>query len=108
MDQELTPNLVTSYVELKEKINLKLGLTAVPSDPEFTDDKLVPKYASFAEEQGTLLQTCMMLLVKKVKPVTEESKPQVDVTTPGTDKHREQVYLEKTKPPKFTLCIEFS
>ena len=73
MDQELTPNLVTSYemliqklqkkvdVELKEKINLKLGLTAVPSDPEFTDDKLVPKYASFAEEQGTLLQTCMIL-----------------------------------------------
>ena len=117
MDQELTPNLVTSYemliqklqkkvdVELKEKINLKLGLTAVPSDPEFTDDKLVPKYASFAEEQGTLLQTCMMLLVKKVKPVTEESKSQVDVTTPGADvardKHREQVYLEKTKPPKF-------
>ena len=50
---------------------------------------------------------CSMLLFKKSIPREEEVKPSLSNgsstdQTIGADKPREQVFLEKTKPPKFT------
>ena len=116
-DEETTPNIVGNYdlliqklqkridSELKEKVNLKLSLSTVPTDPEYANDKLPAKFAAFSEEQGKLLHTCSMMLVRKVKPVIGEVKPHMNVTSIGNEvngnKPREHVHLEKTKPPKF-------
>ena len=60
-DEETTPNIVGNYdlliqklqkridSELKEKVNLKLSLSTVPTDPEYANDKLPAKFAAFSE-----------------------------------------------------------
>ena len=112
-DQELTSNVSSGYdsliqklqrkvdTEVKEKVSLLVGLSAIPDDPTYAADKVLPLYTSFAEEQGTLLHTCSMMLVKKAKPVADESKPLLALSPDAGNKPKEQVYLEKTKPPKF-------
>ena len=58
-----------------------------------------------SQEQNSDLDSCSMLLVRKSAPRQEETKPMVADTALNTSsansKPREQVFLEKTKPPKF-------
>ena len=46
-----------------------------------------------------MLNKCTLTLIKKVKP--EEYKPPTATSSKDNDKPKEQVFLEKTKPPKF-------
>ena len=65
---------------------------------------------SSQNEKKTLLNECIMLLLKKVVGVKLEDKNNTTGAAVVTEdmesmwlgyKAREQVYLEKTKPPKF-------
>ena len=87
--------------EVKEKVNMLVSMSTTPDDPSYAPDKVLPLYAEFAEEQGTLLHTCSLMLIRKAKPVDDESKPLTASPSKDYEKPKEQVYLEKTKPPKF-------
>ena len=95
-------------VELKEKVNTKLGLVKAASDAEYTNPKLLSRFREFTTAQSKELDSCSIMLVRKAVPVTSvEMKPILGsdasaLTSRGGDsRQREQVYLEKTKPPKF-------
>ena len=93
---------------LLEKSNDILAASDESTDPEFSKQNLRAKLENFMQVQQAKLGECSSLLIRKVKPEvsTVESKP---VLTSSTDskftksdaKPREQVYLEKTKPPRF-------
>ena len=112
-DQELTSNVISGYdsliqrqqvkvdTEVKEKVNMLVSMSTTPDDPSYAPDKVLPLYAEFAEEQSTLLHTCSLMLIRKAKPVDDESKPLTASPSKDYEKPKEQVYLEKTKPPKF-------
>ena len=96
--------------DLRAKVLAKLAVSEEPSDPEYSNAKLRGKYGDFAESNKSSLHTCTMLLVKKAFPRQVEEKP--SLLTTGQDsgggsstsgfKPKEQVFLEKTKPPKFS------
>ena len=91
--------------DIKERVTMKLALTDDATDPEFTNAKLIANYGTFSQQQSIELDSCSMILARKHIPRTEEVKPIVE-SRDGTDrpalgKPREQVYLEKTKPPRF-------
>ena len=118
-DQNMAPNVVMSYEniiqklltkidqEIKGKVEKKLSLSEPARDQEFSDQKIISKFASYSTEQKAELDVCSMLLVRKCIPREEELKPSVynGSSTDSSfraDKPREQVFLEKTKPPKFS------
>ena len=117
-DQNMAPNVVMSYEniiqklltkidqEIKGKVEKKLSLSEPARDQEFSDQKIISKFASYSTEQKAELDVCSMLLVRKCIPREEELKPSVynGSSTDSSfraDKPREQVFLEKTKPTKF-------
>ena len=84
-----------------------LAVATESADTEYGNAKLRTKFRSFAEDQKTELNSCSMILVRKSVHRIEEQKPAINLTGdihgPRADaKLREQVYLEKTKPPRFT------
>ena len=95
--------------ELKEKVSCKVALSEVADDPDYTNEKLIDKYTSFSVKQCGVLDECAMLLVRKTVPRDVETKHLVQTldsasalpSTSGSNRSREQVFLEKTKPPKF-------
>ena len=116
IDQRMAVNVVISYEniimkmkakiadDIKGKVSSKLALGEVAKDAEYTDDKIIAKFGTFSMRQNTELDYCSMLLVRKSIPrEEEESKPSLDssYTAPRVEKPREQVFLEKTKPPRF-------
>ena len=95
--------------DLRAKVLAKLAVSEEPSDPEFSNAKLREKYGDFAESNKSSLHTCTMLLVKKALPRQVEEKPSLTPTSQDNGsssasgyKPREQVFLEKSKPPKFS------
>ena len=91
--------------DIRGKVKAKLALSEAAKDDDYNDDKISVKFAKFSREQISDLDSCSMLLVRKSAPRQEESKPLVAdaplVTTSASSKPREQVFLEKTKPPRF-------
>ena len=114
-EQGMAANLVMSYeniisklqtrisVDIKEKVASKLALGEVAQNAEYTDDKIIAKFGAFSQKQSTELYSCSMLLVRKSMPKVEEAKPflGIESSTSSGGRPREQVFLEKTKPPKF-------
>merc|ERR1712025_398180 len=110
-DQELTSNVMSAYdsiihkhqlkieTETKEKVNRLVSMSTMPEDLMYAPDKVLSVYTGFAEEQSSMLNKCTLTLIKKVKP--EEYKPPTATSSKDNDKAKEQVFLEKTKPPKF-------
>ena len=95
-------------VGLLEKSNDILATSDESSDPQFSKQTLPAKLENFIQVQQAKLGECSSLLIRKVKPEvsTVESKPvltnsTVSKSTKSDAKPREQVYLEKTKPPRF-------
>merc|ERR1712082_420313 len=74
-------------------------MSTMPQDPMYAPDKVLSIYTGFAEEQSSMLNKCTLNLIKKVKP--EDYKPPTATSSKDNDKPKEQVFLEKTKPPKF-------
>ena len=112
-DQNMAPNVVMSYEniiqklltkidqEIKGKVEKKLSLSEPARDQEFSDQKIISKFASYSTEQKAELDVCSMLLVRKCIPREEELKPSVyngsSTDQPfRADKPREQVFLEKS------------
>merc|ERR1711867_201925 len=110
-DQELTSNVMSAYdsiiqklqlkieTETKEKVNRLVSMSTMPEDLMYAPDKVLPLYSGFAEEQSGMLNKCTLMLIRKVKP--EEYKPHTATSSKDNEKPKEQVFLEKTKPPKF-------
>ena len=93
--------------DLRNKVEAKLAVATESIDSEYSNAKIRTKFGTFAEDQKTQLNTCSMILVRKSVPRVEEQKPSItlteDTSAPRVDaKPREQVYLEKTKPPKLS------
>ena len=89
--------------DVRDKLNARLGLKDVADDADYTGPKMITKFGSFSEEQITELDYCSMMLARKYMPRVEEVKPSTDVVVATTShqKPKEQVFLEKTRPPKF-------
>ena len=91
--------------DVKDKLSRRLGLSGAADDLDFTHSKMIAKYGAFSEEQSTDLDYCSMLLARKNIPRVEEVKPSVgtldSLASAMPQKPREQVFLEKTRPPKF-------
>ena len=114
-DQELPVSSAMSYEiiisklqdkidrELREKVGIKVALDEKADDPEYTNERLIAKYSSFSEQQSSILYECSMLLVRKSVPRDLEPKPSLDSVQSSQPpaRHKEQVFLEKSKPPKF-------
>ena len=107
----LRPKIET---ELKGKVLAKLAVAAESTDPTFSNQKIRANYSEFCVSQAAELEDCEMLLVRKLASTvleTGEAKPPIsvpaDTASVGVDgiginyRPREQVYLEKTRPPKF-------
>ena len=88
---------------LMEKANDILAASEEATDPEFSKLNLKVKLENFIQDQQGKLGICSSLLIKKVKPESSdvETKPFSSSTSKVSQQPREQVYLEKTKPPKF-------
>ena len=89
--------------EIRGKVSSKIALADDAKDAEFTNDKLIAKFGAFSKKQNTELDCCSMLLVRKsIAKEEKEAKPYVDSgSTSGVTRPREQVFLEKTRPPRF-------
>ena len=107
----LRPKIET---ELKGKVLAKLAVAAESTNPTFSNQKIRANYSEFCVSQAAELEDCEMLLVRKLASTvleTGEAKPPTsvpaDTASVGVDgiginyRPREQVYLEKTRPPKF-------
>ena len=107
----LRPKIET---DLKAKVLAKLAVAKESTDPAHSNASLRANFKEFQESQTAELGECEMLLVRKLANLeTKEDKSAmpavVDITAPGSEdsvvglgyRPREQVYLEKTKPPKF-------
>ena len=92
-------------VDLMEKVQAKLAISTESTDPEFSNTKFRIKFRSFVQEQKEKLDSCSLLLVKKSVAAAVEQKPDLSINDSGSfsrsERPREQVFLEKTKPPKF-------
>ena len=97
--------------DLRAKVLAKLAVIAECSDEDYTNARLQIKFKEFRETNIAVLEQCTMLLVKKVQQVPADDKAvtATAVTPPGDVENlmlggrpREQVYLEKSKPPKFS------
>ena len=106
--------------DLKQKVMSKLATDIESSDPDFSNANLRVKFKEFNETMKGELDSCSMLLVKKSLDISSDGKPSPDpviTTTLPSDgllptdgleslslgtRPREQVFLEKTKPPKFS------
>ena len=120
-DEKMAPNVVIrfeSHIErlkvkiaqvIKEKVTSKLALKQVATDPNYTDKNIITNYGEFATKQNRELDNCSMLLVRKSIPKNTEEKAGSSLesghSTRQVEKPREQVYLEKTKPPRFNRDI---
>ena len=116
-DEQMAVNVAVNYEnivnklqtridqDIKDKLSRRLGLSGAADDPDYTHSKMIVKYGAFSEEQSTGLDYCSMLLARKHIPRVEEVEPYVSsLDSPASAmprKPREQVFLEKTKPPKF-------
>ena len=100
-------------VDLKDKILAKLAIAAEPADANYSNASLRVKFSDLQKETKQLLDKSQIDLVKKmiVQSATSNIEEKVIPSTGDavTDMHshslghkpREQVFLEKTKPPKF-------
>ena len=88
-----------------------MAVIAECSDEDYTNARLQIKFKEFRETNIAVLEQCTMLLVKKVQQVPADDKAvtATAATLPGDVENlmlggrpREQVYLEKSKPPKFS------
>ena len=97
---------------LRQKVLTKLASNTLSTDIEYSNEKLRNKFKTFHENTTADLYACRLLLVKKTLSVTTvEAKTS---STLDTSMHadmdylslghrpREQVFLEKSKPPRFT------
>ena len=116
-DEKMAPNVVIrfeNHIEslkvkiaqvIMDKVTSKLALKQVPTDPNYTDENIIFNYGAFAAKQNSELHNCSMLLVRKSIPKDSEEKVGSSLesghSTRQVEKPREQVYLEKTKPPRF-------
>ena len=89
--------------DIRGKVSSKIALAEDAKDAEYTDDKIIAKFGAFSKQQNSDLDYCSMLLVRKAMAKEEkEEKPSLSSgSTSRADKPREQVFLEKTKPPRF-------
>ena len=100
-------NLTSRMTEgLMEKINDIVVCGEDPSDSVYKKQSLLTKLESFINGQQDILSSCSSLLFKKVKLdfTVVETKPDLhnsQLAPNPFSKPREQVYLEKTKPPRF-------
>ena len=97
--------------ELKTKVMSKLAISKESQDPAYSNTLLRTIFGEFSQNKKTLLNECTMLLLKKVVGVKLEDRNSANGAATVTEdmesmslsyKPREQVYLEKTKPPKFS------
>ena len=98
--------------EFKAKVMTKLASSRESSDSAYSNVNLRVIYKEFNEFIQAELSTCSMLLIKKCIGVSVEEKPATDITVAAVadslegvtvgSRPREQVFLEKTKPPRFT------
>ena len=96
--------------DIRGKVLNKLESAAVPADPEYNNLGLQNKFMSFSEKNKAELNSCTILLAKKVAPVIYEPKVAVAAISPehadipghAVYKPQAQIYLEKTKPLKFS------
>ena len=100
-------NLTSRMTEgLMEKINDIVVCGEDPSDSVYKKQSLLTKLESFINGQQEILSSCSSLLYKKVKLdfTAVETKPDLhnsQLAPNQSSKPREQVFLEKTKPPRF-------
>ena len=91
--------------DLKCKVQAKLVIAVESADANFTNAKIRLNLRNFMQEQKEKLDNCTMILIKKsVVRDIEEVKPRLQSFSSDStvgDKPREQVFLEKTRPPKF-------
>ena len=110
--------LIASYkhsidTDLKEKVMAKLNIAKDSVDPDYSNANLRTKFMTFCKTNKESLDRNLIELVKKMMPevVTPLTENKVDhiIGDASSDRQnlamgrspREQVYLEKTKPPKF-------
>ena len=94
--------------ELKTKVMSKLATDVECSDPSYSNANLRVRYREFHETCKSMLDSCNMLLVKKTLAATEvkstDSVAHIETDLADislSSRPREQVFLEKTKPPRF-------
>ena len=115
VDQKMPANVVMCYEniimklqakidqDIKGRVTRKLALGEAAKDIEYTDEKLIAKFGSFSKDENAELDYLSMLLARKSMPKEEEAKPSLGdkLVAASVDRPREQVFLEKTKPPRF-------
>ena len=104
--KEIVSKLVSRIdVNLLDKVQNKLAIATESLAPDFSNTKIRIKYRTFVQDQKEKLDYCSMMLVKKSEAKVVEEKPELQGYQSGsprvTDRPKEQVFLEKTKPPKF-------
>ena len=95
--------------DFKAVIHAKLAISQESVDPDFSNSKIEEKYRLLSIKWKGKLNSLYILIAKKTAPLpVTEPKPTVgaedtivttDLVTPRY--LREQVHLEKTKPPRF-------
>ena len=88
---------------LMEKANDILTSKEESTDPDYSKLNLTVKLETFIKSQQGKLGICSSDLIRKVKPEISAVEPKHKISSShASHQPREQVYLEKTKPPKFT------
>ena len=96
--------------DLKAKIVAKLAIKEESTDPDYKNSLLRVKYSDFSHSMKSILNDCTMSLVKKITAKQTEEKT-LSATTEVAEgvgsmslgyRPKEQVFLEKSKPPKFS------
>ena len=98
---ELLTHRLTSG--LLEKVNSVVNCDTEASKAEDSKVNFLTKFEVFVSTQQAVLESCSNLLISKVKkddpvPIVSSS---VEPKLRGPEFPREQVFLEKSKPPKF-------
>ena len=102
--------------ELKQKVMAKLAVATESSDAAYSNANLRTMFGTFCRKQKQTLEKCGIEIIKKLA-TTPAATGEGKVNTTGMlasgttaddlsslslgHRPREQVYLEKTKPPKF-------
>ena len=97
--------------DFKSVVYAKLEFNGESADREFSDEKIRVMYSLLSIKWKDKLNNLYILIAKKTKPSIELNDSKITVpaadyspaTSDVTTSHflREQVHLEKTKPPKF-------
>ena len=86
---------------LLDKVNAVVECQTESLNADDSKVSFLTKFEVFVAAQQDVLDTCSALLISKVKKDDPALTPKAEPTTKSSELPREQVFLEKSKPPKF-------